>query len=224
MQKGINTSPEVAAPMIEQLEAVLFDMDGVITDTAKAHTAAWQRHINAATVYNIWQYHQASDDGEFLYSYGAEMMLEIARFWRSAATYNPVIDRYEIKGVMGPDEYHTAYPDADPEKAGGIDTIPKNVDYYLARTSHGSTLSQAVHSWVLARSDRPRSWHLFQQAIDSDIDDIQGGTTPEGIHVGAMAGNDCQFRLLKPQERDRNENRNNQYTSRTANTPKEPGL
>lgn len=288
-------------------------------------TSHLQRHVNAAIAYNIWQYHQASDDGEFLYSYGAEMMLEIARFWASAAIYNSAIDRYEIKGVMGPDEYHTAYPDADPEKATGIDnnaytnimaawvltrardviellpgmrgnqlcerlglspdeiddwhriacklrvpmnadgiisqfegyddleeldwdhyrekysdihrldrileaegdtpnryklskqadvlmlfylfsadelsllfeqlgypfdhdTIPKNVDYYLARTSHGSTLSQVVHSWVLARSDRPRSWHLFCQALDSDIADIQNGTTPEGIHVGAMAG------------------------------------
>jgi alpha,alpha-trehalase len=284
-----------------------------------------QHHINAAIAYNVWQYHQATDDREFLYSYGAEILLEIAHFWASTATYNPALDRYEIKGVMGPDEYHTAYPDADPETAGGIDnssytnvmaawvltrardvidllpamrrnqlckclglsldeidgwqeiacklrvpinaegiigqfdgydeleefdwdryrekyddihrldrileaegdmlnrykvskqadvlmlfylfsadelallfeqlgypydhdTIPKNVEYYLARTSHGSTLSQVVHSWVLARSDRPRSWHLFQRALDSDIADIQGGTTPEGIHVGAMAG------------------------------------
>jgi len=68
------------------------------------------------------------------------------------------------------------------------DTIPRNVAYYQARASHGSTLSQVVHSWVLARSDRPRSWHLFQRALDSDIADVQGGTTPEGIHVGAMAG------------------------------------
>jgi alpha,alpha-trehalase len=69
-----------------------------------------QRHINAAIAYNIWQYHQASDDREFLYFYGAEMLLEIARFWASIAVYNPALDRYEIKGVMGPDEYHTAYP------------------------------------------------------------------------------------------------------------------
>lgn len=284
-----------------------------------------QRHINSAIAYNIWQYFQASNDYEFLYSYGAEMLFEIARFWVSAATYNPSLDRYEIKGVMGPDEYHTAYPDRDPEEAGGIDnsaytnimaawvltrardvmdllpearrrrlceaiglttqeiefwyevgrklrvpiiadgtisqfegyekleefdwegykakygdihrldrileaeddspnrykvskqadvlmlfylfsaeelallfeqlgypfdydTIPRNVEYYLARTSHGSTLSQLVHSWVLARSDRLRSWQLFQRALDSDLADIQGGTTREGIHVGAMAG------------------------------------
>jgi trehalose/maltose hydrolase-like predicted phosphorylase len=36
--------------------------------------------------------------------------------------------------------------------------IRRNVDYYLRRTSHGSTLSGVVNAWVLARSDRPRSW------------------------------------------------------------------
>jgi alpha,alpha-trehalase len=67
-------------------------------------------------------------------------------------------------------------------------SIARNIDYYLERTSHGSTLSSVAHSWVLARSDRPRSWRHFQRALDSDISDTQGGTTPEGIHVGAMAG------------------------------------
>jgi alpha,alpha-trehalase len=67
-------------------------------------------------------------------------------------------------------------------------SIPRNVSYYLARTSHGSTLSWLVHSWVLARSDRLRSWELFTAALESDVGDIQGGTTPEGIHLGAMAG------------------------------------
>ena len=43
-------------------------------------------------------------------SYGAEMFLEIARFWASLATYNDELDRYEILGVVGPDEYHDAYP------------------------------------------------------------------------------------------------------------------
>lgn len=284
-----------------------------------------QRHISLAIAYNVWQYCQATDDREFLYTYGAEMLLEIARFWASVSTYNAAIDRYEINGVMGPDEYHTAYPGSDPAKRGGLrnnaytnvmaawvlsraidvlglvpaiqcqriceriglnrqeiegwrdiscklrvpfhgagiisqfdgyehltefdwlayqqrygnigrldlilesegdtpnryklskqadalmlfyllsadelgllleqlgypidrGTIPRTVDYYLDRTSHGSTLSRVAHSWVLARSDRQRSWALFQRALDSDIEDIQGGTTPEGIHTGAMAG------------------------------------
>ena len=68
------------------------------------------------------------------------------------------------------------------------DTIPRNIDYYMKRTSHGSTLSRVVHSWVLARSNRVGSWRFFADALETDVADIQGGTTPEGIHLGAMAG------------------------------------
>jgi alpha,alpha-trehalase len=67
-------------------------------------------------------------------------------------------------------------------------TVSKCIDYYLPRTSNGSTLSRLVHSWVVARSDRTRSWELFKEALESDVNDVQGGTTAEGIHLGAMAG------------------------------------
>ena len=68
------------------------------------------------------------------------------------------------------------------------ETIPRAVRYYLDRTSHGSTLSKTVHAWVLARTDRRRAWRYFLEALDSDLADVQGGTTGEGIHLGAMAG------------------------------------
>ena len=41
---------------------------------------------------------------------------------------------------------------------------------------------------MLARSDRPRSWRYFTEALASDLRDVLGGTTAEGIHLGAMAG------------------------------------
>jgi alpha,alpha-trehalase len=42
-----------------------------------------QRHVNAAIFFNVWQYYGASGDTDFLHDHGAEMMLEIARFWAS---------------------------------------------------------------------------------------------------------------------------------------------
>jgi trehalose/maltose hydrolase-like predicted phosphorylase len=68
------------------------------------------------------------------------------------------------------------------------DTWHRTVDYYLHRTSHGSTLSGLVHGWVLARARRAEAWKFCQEALQGDIADIQGGTTGEGIHLGAMAG------------------------------------
>jgi alpha,alpha-trehalase len=72
-----------------------------------------QRHVNGAIAYNIWQYYQATADREFLSHYGAEMILEIARFWASLTTYNRDLERYEVRGVMGPDEYHDRSPGAE---------------------------------------------------------------------------------------------------------------
>lgn len=66
--------------------------------------------------------------------------------------------------------------------------VRRTVDFYLSRTSHGSTLSRPVCSWLLARADRKQSWSFFNEALDADLADLQRGTTREGIHLGAMAG------------------------------------
>jgi alpha,alpha-trehalase len=66
--------------------------------------------------------------------------------------------------------------------------LARTVDYYLARTSHGSTLSSVVTAWILARYDPDEAWLFLERALQSDVTDVQGGTTAEGIHLGAMAG------------------------------------
>jgi trehalose/maltose hydrolase-like predicted phosphorylase len=70
----------------------------------------------------------------------------------------------------------------------GDDTMTRTVDYYDRRTSHGSTLSFVTHAAVLAHLDPESSWERFQIALSSDVDDVQGGTTREGIHMGVMCG------------------------------------
>ena len=69
------------------------------------------------------------------------------------------------------------------------DYLQKNLKYYLARTSHGSTLSRVVHAQLAQMTgDKALSWKLYSDALSSDYNDIQGGTTGEGIHAGVMAG------------------------------------
>ncbi|WP_101949639.1 trehalose-phosphatase [Mycobacterium sp. 3519A] len=287
------------------------------------HPDASQRahHIGIAVAYSAWQFYEVTGDLAYLIDYGAELIVEIARFWVSRTVYDEAADRYGIHGVIGPDEFHSGYPDrpyegidnnaytnvmavwvilraidvlkalplpnridlreklhlTDAELAqwdhvshrmfvpfhdgvisqfegyhelaeldwdayraryGNIqrldrileaedddvnrykaskqadvlmllyllssdelrelldrlgydfdtDQIPTMVDYYLARTSHGSTLSAVVHSWVLARANRGRAMEFFRDVLKSDVDDIQGGTTAEGIHLAAMVG------------------------------------
>jgi trehalose/maltose hydrolase-like predicted phosphorylase len=66
--------------------------------------------------------------------------------------------------------------------------LRRNTDFYLQRTAHGSTLSRVVHAWALSCSDPAHSWRFLEEALGTDLADIQGGTTAEGIHLGAMAG------------------------------------
>ncbi len=69
------------------------------------------------------------------------------------------------------------------------DYLENNLDYYLKRTSHGSTLSRVVHAQLAnIIGNKNLSWELYSDALSSDFNDIQGGTTAEGIHAGVMAG------------------------------------
>jgi trehalose/maltose hydrolase-like predicted phosphorylase len=69
------------------------------------------------------------------------------------------------------------------------DYLAKNLEYYLQRTSHGSTLSRVVHGQLANMiNNKDLSWTLYKDALTSDYADIQGGTTGEGIHAGVMAG------------------------------------
>jgi trehalose/maltose hydrolase-like predicted phosphorylase len=68
------------------------------------------------------------------------------------------------------------------------DTAARNIAYYDRRTSHGSTLSFITYAGALARIDPQSSWERFLVALRSDAEDIQGGTTREGIHMAVMSG------------------------------------
>ncbi len=293
------------------------------------HSARWmpdnsrrQQHVGLAVAYNAWQHYQVTGDLDWLADRGAELIIEVARYFAASAVHDAATDRFHIAGVMGPDEYHDGYPDAPgegirdntytnvmvawvcqhagdaleelvgharddvidrlqigddeivrwahvsrrltvPIHADGVlsqfdgyeslleldwggyrdrygnigrldllleseddstnryklakqpdvvmlvyllgqnglreqlarlgypftqDDLVRTVTYYLERTSNGSTLSRVVNASVLSGLDESRSWSLFREALIADLDDTQGGTTREGIHLGAMAG------------------------------------
>lgn len=73
-------------------------------------TGDQEHHIAADIAYAIWQYVQVTGDGPFFLDAGAEMLLEIARFWASRVVLGDD-GRYHILTVIGPDEYHEAVDD-----------------------------------------------------------------------------------------------------------------
>jgi trehalose/maltose hydrolase-like predicted phosphorylase len=68
-------------------------------------TGLLEHHISSDVAYAIWQYWRATQDEAFLLDAGAEMLLEVARFWASRAERGED-GRYHIMRVIGPDEFH----------------------------------------------------------------------------------------------------------------------
>ncbi|MFO7962091.1 MAG: hypothetical protein R6U94_14215 [Nitriliruptoraceae bacterium] len=78
---------------------------------------------------------------------------------------------------------HHLIPDEVP-----VGSLRHDLDRYLPRTVHGSSLSPAVHASLLARDGRPEeAAALLRIAARIDLDDVTG-TTAGGLHLGAMGG------------------------------------
>ncbi|MDR0300216.1 MAG: glycoside hydrolase family 65 protein [Streptococcaceae bacterium] len=74
-----------------------------------------QRHVSLAIAYDLWIYEQLTGDVSLLNEGGLELLFETTKFWLNKAELGED-GRYHIAGVMGPDEYHEAYPGEE----GGI--------------------------------------------------------------------------------------------------------
>ncbi|WP_017652533.1 beta-phosphoglucomutase [Fortiea contorta] len=63
-------------------------------------------HIGADIAYSTWYYWQATGDDQWMRDCGAEIILDTAIFWGSRVEFNPDLQQYEIREVIGADEYH----------------------------------------------------------------------------------------------------------------------
>lgn len=89
-------------------KGALFPWRTITGDEASAFFAAGtaQYHINADIMYALRKYVEVTGDEEFLFEYGAEMLIETARFWADLGFYsNNGKNEFHIHGVTGPDEY-----------------------------------------------------------------------------------------------------------------------
>ena len=69
-----------------------------------------------------------------------------------------------------------------------VGSLQPNLDFYGPRTSHGSSLSPAIHAALLARAGRPdEALPWLRLAARLDLDD-RTGTTATGLHVAALGG------------------------------------
>jgi trehalose/maltose hydrolase-like predicted phosphorylase len=68
-------------------------------------------HITSDVAHGVWQYWRETEDGDFFSQFGAEIMLESARFWASRGAVEAG-DAFHIRDVISPDEYHEHVDDS----------------------------------------------------------------------------------------------------------------
>ena len=79
--------------------------DIVTGEITKIWTGLIEHHITADIVYAIDHYYKVTNDIDYMEKYGYEIIFEAALFWASRLEYIEDRDRYEIRDVIGPDEY-----------------------------------------------------------------------------------------------------------------------
>lgn len=69
-------------------------------------TGELQHHVTADVLYAAWQYLRITGDEYFRERELLVLAVETARFWAGRVRRNPREGHYEIRDVIGPDEYH----------------------------------------------------------------------------------------------------------------------
>lgn len=64
-----------------------------------------EQHITSDVAFGVWEYYQMTNDEDFMERCGYEIIFETARYWASRVEWNADETRYEIRDVIGPDEY-----------------------------------------------------------------------------------------------------------------------
>ncbi len=83
----------------------------MVTIDGTESCGVWQHgnleiHVSAAVAYAVWHYVRNLKDKDFLYHYGAKLLVEVSRYFASRGGYSPKTGEFGLYGVMGPDEFH----------------------------------------------------------------------------------------------------------------------
>jgi len=123
--------------------------DPVTGERIRIWTGDHEQHISTDITYALLKYWRWTGEDEWFAQYGAEIVLDTAKFWGSRAEYNADKDRYELRMQIGPDEYH--------------ENIDNSVFTNRMVVWH---LQQARQVWNWLKSTSPKDAQRLQETLD----------------------------------------------------------
>jgi trehalose/maltose hydrolase-like predicted phosphorylase len=119
-------------------------------------TGCCEIHITADIAFAVESVCSITGDEEFLRDYGAEILIQTARYWTDRFTYNQSEDVYHLLFVKGPDEYCGVTSD----------------DFYTVQMAR-ENLKLAVNAVELLLEKYPQQWLELSAKIGYDTGEAQ---------------------------------------------------
>ena len=133
--------------------------------------ASLQLQPGTAVAYGIWHYVHLTGDDEFLWRYGAEMLLQIARFLYSRAALGNRNGKYGFYGVMGPDEFHMMVNNNAYTNYMGMRTLSFAVDTLERMQDEQPEACRALMEKTSLTEDEIASWRDMAENMYIPQDD-----------------------------------------------------
>jgi len=170
-------------------------------------TGEQEQHISSDVAYGVWKYWEATKDERFLVDFGAEILIETARFWASRSQREED-GRYHIRSVIGPDEYHETVDDN--AYTNGMAQWNLEVAEQVARLLAKRWPAQwrALSRRFGLQPDEPERWLHVSRDLYTGFDEqtglfeqFQGYFTLEEIDLAAFAQRTAPIDVLLGRER-----------------------
>ncbi|NQU95095.1 MAG: glycoside hydrolase family 65 protein [Candidatus Omnitrophica bacterium] len=162
--ESADTGKETTPPYAKNLDGSIIEI----------HTMDMEHHIVSDVAYGVFHYFEATGDIDFMYKAGIEIMFETARFWASRVTYNKKTEKYEIKNVIGPDEFHEGVDNnAYTNRMAGWNLRKAKELHNLFEKKHPQILRK-IKEKISLNKEEPDSWAHIADRIRIPVSKSKG--------------------------------------------------
>lgn len=170
-------------------------------------TGEQEHHISADVAYAVWQYWQVTGDDEFLVRFGAEILLDTARFWASRGQVE-ADGCYHIRRVIGPDEYHETIDDNAYTNVLARWNLERGADTAALLKERWPEAWNSLSARLALEPDEPSRWREIAAVVRTGLDrrsslfeQFEGYFGLEDISLAAFEPRNAPMDIILQRER-----------------------
>jgi trehalose/maltose hydrolase-like predicted phosphorylase len=132
-------------------------------------TGEQEHHISADVAYAVWQYWRVTGDDDFFSRFGAEIVLDTARFWASRGQVE-ADGCYHIRRVIGPDEYHETVDDNAYTNVLARWNLERGVETAALLKARWPAAWKSLSARLALEPDEPARWQQIADVMRTGFD------------------------------------------------------